>query len=482
MIPWGPFHPDSAGINTKAVIHAANVLPGAAGFIPCPGLVSGTAALPSACFGAVSAIRDDGQVKTYAGTATKLYALSATETWTDASRVSGGNYATGTGDRWNWEVYGAKLIAVNGTDVPQVIDVDSGTNFAALAGSPPVSKYVAVVREFVVLGGILNNEKRVIWSANGNSESWTAGTGESDYQDIPNGGPVRGLIGGEVGYVFQANKVSRFAYEAGSALIMRFDEVESGVGLSGPHSLVKLRNDAYYLAADGIRKISLGSLQSAPVGVGKWARWFLADLKAGTELTVLGAANPVKPLIVWAYASKQNATSNPNRLLIYDWSLDEATFADLTVEALVRWLSPGVDLDSMNSYGTLDTLPFSLDSPFWKGGAGLFGMFGPDHALSLQTGTPLAATFVTADGKKQGRRFVTGTIPSIDADGITVEIAARENVTQSVVFNTAEAMEDTGVVPAHASGNIFRARINVPATAWTLAQGVETIDVAQGGR
>lgn len=482
MIPYGPFHPDAAGTNTKAVIQAANVLPGAAGFRPFPSLVSGTTALPATCFGAASVILDSGSVATFAGTATKLYKLDATEDWDEATRVSGGDYSTVVGDRWNFDAYGSSLIAVNGTDAPQVIDFVSGTNFAALGGSPPVARYVAVIREFAVLGGLYGNEKRVQWSSNGNITAWTSGTGESDFQDIPNGGPVRGLIGGEVGYVFQAGRVTRMNYEAGTALIFRFDEIEGGVGLSGPHSLVKLRNDAFYLAPDGLRKIALGSLQSTPIGVGKFANWFLADLKAGSETTVLGAAHPVKPLIVWAYASKQNPSTSPNRLLIYDWSLDEATYADLTVEALVRWLSPGVDLDSMNSYGTLDTLPFSLDSPFWRGGAGLFGIFGTDHTLSLQAGTPIAATIVTSDGKKQGRRLITGTIPAIDASGVTVEIAARENVTQSVSFNTAESMEDTGVVPAHASGNLFRARINIPATTWTLAQGIETIDVAQGGR
>lgn len=481
MIPFGAFHPDKAGINTPVVIEAKNVQPGSSGFLPLPALVSGTDALPTECLGAVSVLLDDGTVKTFAGTQTKLYQL-ATSSWTDVSRTSGGNYAVTSGEHWKWALYGTRLIATNGADAQQYIDLVSGTNFAAVAGSPPIAKYIDTVREFVLVGSISGNEKRVQWSANGNSEGWTSGTGESDFQDLPNGGPVRGVIGGETGYIFQASKVTRMAYVAGSPLIFQFDEIEGAAGLASPHSLIRLRSNAFYLAQDGFRSFDLRSGSSQPIGVGKWQKWFLKDIKPGTELIVRGAANPVKPVVVYAYVSTSNATAKPDRLLIVDWSLDEATFADLSVEMLVQWLSPGIDLDSMNPYGTMETLPFSLDAPFWKGGASLFGMFGSDHSLSLQSGTPMAARITTADGQGKGRVFVSGTRPNVDASGVSVAISARERFADSVVFNTAETMEDTGVCPAHASGNLIRAQITIPAQSWTLAQGLETIAGGQGAR
>jgi len=185
---------------------------------------------------------------------------------------------------------------------------------------------------------------------------------------------------------------------------------------------------------------------------------------------------------VWAYVTRANTTSTPDRMVIYDWSLDEATYADLSVEALMQWLSPGVNLDTMDDYGALDALQFSLDSPFWKGGAAMFGLFGSDLTLSLQSGTPMAARITTSDGRAKARMLVTGTRPSVDASGVTVSIAARERVADTVTFNAAEAMEDTGVCPAWASGNIVRGRIDIPAADWTLAQGIETIASPQGSR
>lgn len=461
-LPFGPFHPDKAGINTPCVIKAKNVYPGSSGFLPFQTLTSGTSALAGSCRGAVSVLKDDGSVTTFAGTQEALYQLSTTQTWTDVTRLSGGLYAVNAGEQWKYALYGSRLMATNGADAMQYIDLDSGTNFAAVAGSPPIAKYIAIIREFVFLACVTGNEKRVQWSANGNSESWTPATAESDYQDIPDGGPVRGIIGGETGYVFQAGKVTRLTYAAGTPQIFQFDEVEGASGLAAPHSLVRLRADAFYLTQDGFRRFDLKSGSSVPIGVNKWVKWFLNDIKAGTEGLVAGAAHPVKPVIVWAYVTTGNVTSTPDRLLIYDWSLDEATYADLSIEALMQWLSPGVSLDALDPYGALDALQFSLDSPFWKGGASLFGLFGTDLTLSLQSGTPMVATLTTADGQGKGRLLVTGTRPHVDASGVTVAIAARERVADSVSFNAAESMEDTGICPAWASGNIVRGEITIP--------------------
>lgn len=481
MIPWGMFHPDASAINGATVLEAKNCIPGVACFQPLPTLVASTSALPAACRGAVSILKDDGSVATFAGTQTALSKLSSTASWTAVTRVTGGAYSVGTGEQWKFELYGNNLIAAGINHKLQSIDITTGTNFADIAAAPQ-ARYVAVVREFVLAGALIGNEKRVQWSANGNSAAWTPSVNESDYQDIPDGGPVRGLIGGEVGYVFQANKVTRMTYVAGSSIIMQFDQIEGANGLAAPHSLVRLRSQAFYLANDGFRMMDLSSGGSKAIGTGKWIKWFLVDIKAGTELTVIGAANPVRPQIVWAYVSRASGTTTPNRLLIYDWSLDEATFADVTVENIVKWLSPGVTLDSMNSYGTMETLPFSLDSAFWKGGASLLGMFGTDHKLALQSGQPMEASFVTSDGQAPARTFVTGTRPKADAVRMTVALAARESQSDAITYGTAESKEDTGVCPAHVSGNFIRARVTVPSQTWTQIEGLDTVMLGKRGK
>lgn len=486
MIPFGQWHPDAGSINSKVVLEARNVAPGITGFVPFEQPVGSTPALATSCRGAVSVLKDDSSVATFAGTQTKLYRLSAATTWTDVSRLTGGAYSCASGELWKFALFGLNLIATNVADDLQSIDVVSGTTFAPVAGFPPRARYIEVVRDFVVLGAIAGNEKRIQWSGNNNMTQWSPGTNESDYQDFPNGGPVRGLVGGETGYVFQANTVRRMTYVPGGSqgVIFQFDEVEGASGLSAPHSLVKLRTEAYYLGRDGFRRFSLQGAASTPIGVGKWIKWFLADIKPGSEISVVGVANPVRPIIVWAYVTRSNLTTTPNRMIVYDWSLDEAAYVDFSVEALMQWLSPGVTIDTMNAYGTLDALPFSLDSPFWRGGAAVMGVFGTDHKLAIQSGAPMAATLTTADGEVVGSRIlITDTRPQIDTTAATVALSARERASDPVTFAASEAMEDTGLCPAFASGNVVRARINVPAgETWTQIMGLETTGLKKRGR
>lgn len=485
MIPFGLFHPDVAGINTPVCIEARNVFPTEIGFGPIKGPVAASAALPADCFGASVIFRSTGASSQFAGTAAALYSLTA-GTWTDITRVLG-PYTTAQGERWRFTQWGDLCLAVNYNDVPQKFDMAGGvgTKFIALGGTPPQARYATVVRDQVVLGACFGNENRVHWSGTNNAEYWTPGSQNCDYQNFVSGGPVRGLIGGAVGYVFQAGKIVRMTQTPGASTIYQFDDVQGAngalaKGLAAPDSLVHIGDVAYYLATDGFWMFDVAGGGQKPLGHNKWRRWFLADMRAGTALQVYGAADPVNPIILWAYVSRDNGTLIPDRLLIYDRVLDEATFADISVEALATWITAGVTLDTMNSYGTLDTLPYSLDSPFWKSGASVVGLVGTDKKLAHLQGANLKATMVTADGKAGSRRTIVGTRPLCDADTTQVEIAMRERDADNrganqVVFDEPTGMEDTGECPAWSSGNIARARITIPAASvWTMAKGIET--------
>jgi hypothetical protein len=155
--------------------------------------------------------------------------------------------------------------------------------------------------------------------------------------------------------------------------------------------------------------------------------------------------------------------------------LDEATFANINVEALATWTTSDVTMDTMNEYGDVDSLPYSLDSPFWKAGASVIGVFGTDNKLAFLQGSSLEARVTTADGAAQSRAFIRSTRPAVDSTAARVAIAARERDGDAVSFGVAEAMEDTGEVPAHSSGFLARAQITVPAGAtWTTLKGIET--------
>lgn len=532
MIPFGPWHPDKAGINTPVCQEAINCLPGVAGFKPSPAIAASSGELEAAPLGAATVIDSDGGVHSFAGTEDKLWKLASSGDWSDVSRASGDilyddagaaiyddtsdiiytagelvyddasailyddagsaiyttdtfSYSVAGGERWRFAAFGDTVIGVAITDAPQKFVLNSSTAFQDLGGVPPNARYIAVVRDFVVLGGISETERRVIWSGLNNAEHWTAGSQSSDYQDFPDGGPVRGLIGGEVGYVFQANKISRMTFQAGSETIFDFDDVETGRGLVAPDSLVKLGNVAFYYATDGLYLFDCVAGSSKPVGVGKFADWLRDDIKGGTESLILGGIDPKQRLYFMAYVPSSAVSNTRLRVLAYDWAIDEATIAadNVPIEVIAQWLTSGVTLDTMNSYGSMETLPFSLDSPFWRGGSAALGVFSSDYALSYFAGQNQAMRLTTADGQGAGRQFISATRPSIDTTAATVAISMRERDGDSISYNTAESMEDTGECPAFISGNIARARIATTAGAsWSLAKGLTTLNQPEGSR
>lgn len=484
LIPFGRWHPDADGVNAQILKVAKNVHPVAAGFAPFSQPVAVGSSVGSQVRGAVSLLDTSGNVLSMAGTETALYKLGTGDVWSDVTRTSGGAYAGVSPERWRFVEFGPNIIATNYIDNIQTYNMTSSTNFEDLGGSPPKARYLAVVRDFVVCGHTSADNKAVQWSNINDSADWTiGGSSLADVNSLPDGGPITGLIGGEVGYIFQRDGVTRMTFVPGSGAIFQFDKVEAGRGLFAPDSLVHSASEAFYVGVDGVYRMNLVSGLSQPVGVGKWRDFFVKDMRNGSQSLCMGALAPQKNLYMLAYVSESAVDdTTPDRIIVYDYAIDEAAYIDVTAYTLARWLTQGTDLDSMDSFGTLDGLPFSLDADYWKGGAPLVGIFQADNKLAYFTGSAMAAEFVTADGNDpRSRHLITGTRPHIDSTAVTVEIAARERDGDTVSFNSAESLETTGVAPAWASGNYIRARIRVPAAStWTLAKGIETDSVPAG--
>ena len=80
-------------------------------------------------------------------------------------RTSGGAYASSADDAWDFAQFGTLAISCNGTDTPQKITIDSGSNFrrwAARADHGP--RFVEVMGDFVVFARLLANRLKTQWS------------------------------------------------------------------------------------------------------------------------------------------------------------------------------------------------------------------------------------------------------------------------------------------------------------------------------
>lgn len=487
MIPFGPFQPDSYGVNAAVCVAAKNVLPAVVGgkpaFVPERTPVAVSDALTAACVGLTAQRQNDGQVIEFAGTQTGLYKFVA-PSWSDVTRTVGGAYTTAAGERWRFVGFNPLVLATNYNDVPQKYDTTLVTpKFTALGGSPPKARFIGLIKDQVVLACLAGNENALQFSGYNNAELWTiGGAGGADIQYFPEGGPITGFVGGPVGHVFQNTRIIRMTQTPGSSTIYQFDEVQGGKGCVAPDSIVKVGDLVFFLAADGFYVLSISSGEVKPLGFNKWRKWFIGDVRAGTVTQILGAFDPTNPVIKWAYVSSTVSGTTLNRILNYDVSLDEATYEDISVEALAQWLTSSVTLDTMTSYGTIDTLPFSLDSSFWKAGASLISCIDTAHKLNYFQGTQMAAEWVTSDGKIDRRAFIAGVTPFIDTGLATISVAMRERDGDAITFPVQEVMEDTGICSAWASGNIARAKIQTPAGAnWSVMSGIETNQLEDAG-
>lgn len=391
-IPFAAFEPDRSKYALMASTAIVNCLPVADGWGPFPGLVVISEALPSACLGIVLVRTSAGGFAIYAGTTTHLYKLDTTSSpyaWDD---VSGDTYAVPDGDRWSFAVYGSRLIATNLVDGMLYIDIDVGTEFAALPNAPK-ARYVWVAGDFLVGGHIASHPRRVIWSAINNSELWTPGSRGSGLQDMLSGNEVVGGIGSEMGAViFQRNAIQVMEKTVNPDSAFSFRPVNEARGVISPLSIVQFGSGKFgYLSEDGF----FVGVEGLPIGAERVDRWFLNDeIDRDAISDVRGMADPYNKIIWWQYTK----TSGEKALVGWSWQLDRWCYCSESLAEISALASPSLTWDGLDLlFDSIDDVDVPFDSRFFSGGRPTLNGFTSDHKLAVFSGTPTRATVTTAD-------------------------------------------------------------------------------------
>ena len=482
LIPFPEYRPDvsdyQAG-NTRSVL---NVVPRGDGYGPFPDFAPYSAALPAACRGFFRAVRTDGSIAVFAGTATRLYLMNNSNgVWTDVSKGGLAYTTLSASDNWQFAQFGNFVIAVQANTVPQVYDLTASSQFANLAGAPPEARYISVVGRFVVLSGLVSAPYRIQWSGLGNATQWSSGANSSDFQDLPDGGVVRGVDGGEYGVILQDNVIRRMSYVPGSPVIFQIERIAEDHGLLGPYSLVRSGARVFYVSAQGFKTIA-GS--GVPQGIGgeRVDRTFLAELDTGNLQLLLGAADPRSNRVYWAYKSGASSAALFNKLICFDYALNRFTPIEAAGEFLGSMSQPGITLENLDVIApSLDALTGSLDG-YPAAAYPEIGAFNAQHRLGFFNGPNLEASLVTAEQGTDGRRvYVRGLRPITDAPAVFGAVSRRENAQAVATFTAETPINAQGTCPQRASTRYARARIRIPAgTSWSFAAGVEP-DVATEG-
>lgn len=491
--------PDLPPIVNPGLVRASNVLPTAAGYLPIPSLVStGHTALNGRPRGYISGLDEAATAYLIAGTDTKLYRMGLS-TVTDVTRAAGGAYAATGSAQWNFEQFRNKVIAVNPSDDPQIIDLASGV-FVRLSVNAPRARYIGYIGPLLVVanlisdpvGGTLPNGYRS--PAVTDPTSWPDPTnpvsGAIAAQAVlstigGNGGRINAIVSGaEVGAFFQENAVARAEYVGGD-VILQVDAVKKAKGLLSPRAVAAFERKVLYLSEDGWQIFDYTT--SSPIGDQKVSRTFLADYDAQYPDRVSSVLHPDLPVVLFAYPGAGNSAGQPNKLLLYNYAIDRWASGDMALELLARILPFGVTLDDLT--GNLDTdYPNSFDGLVAGFGAATLGAYQTTFVPATFIGTSLAATLETGDQEHLPGQIarVSAVRPLVDATSPTVQVSARNDRTlasASVVFGAAAGLNRKGECPVRgAKGRYHRYRVNLPA-GWTEhAVGLDVAGAPSGGR
>lgn len=490
LVPFGPWLPDIATLNSLASTEAQGVIPSQTGFRPFPAFNVLTSAITARAQGAISVRDSNLAIHNFCGDATKLYKMASDGlSWTDVSRLAGGAYTTATDGWWNFSLHGNELMADNGTDAAQAFTIGTSTNFAALGGSSPIATFGGIVRGFAVKGRVAGFSNRVHWSGIEDPTTWVASaTTLSDAQDLADGGAVQGFVGGEYGIVFQENAIQRMSFE-GPPLAFRFDKITTALGVRAERSIAAYDNIAFFLSNDGFYMIR-GGVELVPIGNEKVDRWFETNFDATYPYRISSAIDPVAKLYIVGFPSTSAVAGSPDSIIMYHWPTGQWSRAASNHEIVYAAATQSTyTIDGLDAVaGTIDDLPFPVDSRVYAGsGRLLLSGLNTSHQQGFYSGSNVAATVETGDAQlTPGRKTMLRELrPIIEGTSVTPAATIRwRNRMQDVLTDeTAVDANSTGICKVRAKALYHRAKITIPAAStWTIARGVADLEFTAMGK
>jgi hypothetical protein len=489
MLSFGPLEKDRAGLDTGLLTVAKNCYPSSVGYGPMPSLTSGASnALPAACKG-LYAVKIGGAFHVFAGTVTKLYKL-VSGTWTDYSRTVGGAYTTADNNFWRFIPWGTLLIAINGSDAPQVLDLSGGgVNFTALAGSPPVANDGSVVGDFVFLKDA-NNPKRLIWCGTtgpNTATSWTIGTDLCDEYVAPDGGDIiTAPLLGEYGLFLQEDGVARrVVLQPGDPYrAFRFEKIEGVKGAVPGYSQIGAKGRIFYLAENGPHYLGPDGSNQA-VAEQRVRNEFLQTADPARLEKIIGFADPYSSRIYWAYHTP-NAGTNYDRLLGYDIDQDRFFFVEIEAQFWAPIALPATTLEGLNAANpSIDAMTVSLDSRQFQGGRPTIGAIASGGSLGLLAGSSLTATLrISGVHLVQGSRALLREVEAIgEWGGATLQLMVGKRETtgsSSTWVGPFSPSTKTGTIYPRVSARIHELELQVSGDGWLHAQGLQTTESPDG--
>ena len=487
QVPFGEWLPDQPEHLNPGANVAKNVYYALQGYKPFKSLVPYSSNTISANARGGGSFRDNtNTVYNFVATNTNIYQL---DSGTFTSRKSG---LTGSNtDFWTFTQYGNYIIASNGVDTPQYYLMGTSTNFANLSaiatdGTPPLFRMSGVVRDFLVVGNIANATNRIQWSGINDITTWTEGSKQADYQDLPgSGGRIVAITSGEVGYVFRQNQIIRMDY-VGGATVFRLSVISPNRGAVYGHTVCQDNRRVFFYADDGFFQIDGDTVIA--IGAEKVNRFFESDLNKAYTDRIVAAVDPFNQLALWLYPSANNTNNTTgicDRILIYNYATQKWSLAEVSASFIFSQFVGAYTVELMDIISTnLEDINIALDTDFWSGGQLYLGAIDSNYKAAIFSGNALEAEIETSELEifPGNRANITGIRPIVDAEA-TVTVKTRERLADTETESSTSTMTDSGINPVRRSGRYVRANVKIASgTDWHHAQGVDFVASRAGYR
>jgi len=459
--------PDLPEFGHGFLVSARNAYAGVTGYEPIRSLSVVTTALGEAWRGGGAFTGADGTTTMLAGANGGLYRLTATTST---------NVASGAFDiNWFFAQFGNLVIAFQGAG-PWKYDITAGTA-AALGGSPPACQFGAIESHgFVVVAGNSSNQNRVYWSGLEDAEGWTIDTNQCDVQDLPDGGPITGLAGGEFFLTFQDEAINIFEY-VGSPDVFTRRKVSNSIGALCHGGIAQHGRQTFFYSRRGFYKFVDGEV--VPVGRNKVDRTFRTTYSV-SEITnnLRCAIDPERSLVIW---------SMPDKLWVYNFEND--MWSEIFVPGIVgistgRTASLTLE-DIAVTFPSIEDVTPSFDDPYWSGGQPMLLIAKTDQKLySFGATDNLEAHFrlpqLELNPGRTSHARNSRIIGNMDSAQVSIDCRARMGDAATNVVSL--DYRNNGEVPIRASGRYLQPEVILASGAvWSSIQGLD-IEASSGGR
>lgn len=470
----GSWAPDLPEYGHGELVTARNCYSTAIGYAPVRSLSSVTAAASEAITGAAAFTAYDGTKVLLAGTNAALYTLTSS---------AATSKATGTWVKpWYFAQFGNFAIGVNGS-TPKKYTITTGLA-ADLGGTPPSASMVAIVRDQVFLAGDPAAGGTVTWSALNDAEGWTIGTNQCDNQQIPDGGLITGLAGGEYGLVFQSSGIHIFEY-VGTPYIYTRRKISDGIGAICQGAISQSGKRVFFLDRSGFYQLLDGQIspigkRETPTGVVElvdrtfFETYSMAQIQAQCRATV----DPTRQLAVW---------SMPDRIWVYNWGTGK--WSDIYSPGIVgvaQGQTNEVTLEDIAAlYPSIEDVPVSFDDPLWRGGDPMLMVAMDDFKLASFGGSDNMEAlfrFPKIESFKGRGAYVRNSRIDTDAvSGVTLQMDASATLGAAQTSTVSTDIRANGDMPIRCHGRYIQPQITVASgTEWRFIEAL-SVEATPGG-